>query len=54
MNEKTNSPTYNLYSTERRYKDYTLMSFYFQLNNKIIKNLLLIMFIIFFCINKKF
>ena len=37
MNEKTNSPTYNLYSTERRYKDETLMSFYFQPNNKIIK-----------------
>ena len=38
MNEKTNSPTYNLYSTERRYKNETLMSFYFQPNNKIIKN----------------
>ena len=37
MNEKINSPTYNLYSTERRYKDETLMSFYFQPNNKIIK-----------------
>lgn len=37
MNEKTNSPTYNLYSTERRYKDETLMSFYFQPNSKIIK-----------------
>lgn len=38
MNEKINSPTYNLYSTERRYKNETLMSFYFQPNNKIIKN----------------
>lgn len=38
MNGKTNSPTYNLYSTERRYKNETLMSFYFQPNNKIIKN----------------
>lgn len=37
MNEKTNSLTYNLYSTERRYKDETLMSFYFQPNSKIIK-----------------
>lgn len=36
MNNKI-SPTYNLYSTERRYKDETLMSFYFQPNNKIIK-----------------
>lgn len=36
MNNKK-SPTYNLYSTERRYKDETLMSFYFQPNNKIIK-----------------
>lgn len=34
MNEKI---SYNLYSTERRYKDETLMSFYFQPNNKIIK-----------------
>ena len=38
MNDKNNSLTYNLYSTERRYKDETLMSFYFQPNNKIIKN----------------
>lgn len=37
MNEKINSPTYNLYSTERRYRNETLMSFYFQPNNKIIK-----------------
>ena len=35
MNEK--STTYNLYSTERRYKDDTLISYYFQKNSKIIK-----------------
>ena len=37
MNEKTNSPTYNLYSTERIYKNETLISYYFQPNKKIIK-----------------
>ncbi len=37
MNDKNNSLTYNLYSTERRYKDETLISFYFQPNSKIIK-----------------
>ena len=36
MNEQ-NSLTYNLYSTERRYKDETLISYYFQPNRKIIK-----------------
>lgn len=33
-----NSTTYNLYSTERIFKDYTLLSYYFQPNRKIIKN----------------
>lgn len=36
MNEQ-NSLTYNLYSTERRFKDETLISYYFQPNRKIIK-----------------
>lgn len=34
MSEKT---TYNLYSTERRYKDETLLSYYYKPNKKIIK-----------------
>ncbi len=33
-----NSTSYNLYSTEREYRDKTLMSFYFQPNRQIIKN----------------
>lgn len=36
MNEQ-NLSTYNLYSTERRFKDETLISYYFQSNKKIIK-----------------
>ena len=32
------STTYNLYSTERIYKDETLISYYFQPNKKVVKN----------------
>ncbi len=35
--EKNQSNTYNLYSTERRFRDDTLISFFFQKNKKIIK-----------------
>ena len=34
---KSDTTTYNLYSTERIYRDYTLASFYFQKNKKVVK-----------------